>query len=356
MAVLNLNGFETGDLSEAQNTTGTISVVTSPVHSGAYALRINPTAATGNYNMRGPTTTGADAALGLSTLYVSFYLRLAALPGATIFISRASDGTNFIASLQVTSAGEIFIDATAGDSATAATLVADYWHRIDFKVVQNGTCELQVDGGTVVTATGANLTINQVRFGTGTETKDIYLDDIVFDDAGFPSAQYAIRRMAPSADGNYTAWADNLGGNDWEAVDDVPHDSDTSYITSSTATEAETVALEDGPSASIWGTVLGVKSLAIVRDEGGASSIDIRLRSGSTDDDTTNSDPGSAYVLRAKLYNTDPATSAAWVLSALDSVEVGVLNNNNVAVRCTMLCASVLYMPPRLLASTGVGF
>lgn len=331
---------------EAQNTVGTISIVTSPVHSGSYALRINPSAATGNYNLRGYTADGNGAAFGLATIYLSFYLRLGAIPGSTVFVCYGGDGTNPIAALQIDSTGQISIDAAAGDSAAAATLVIDTWYRIDFKIVQNGTCELQVNGGTAVTATGANLVINQVRLGVGTQTKDFYYDDVVVDDAAFPVGAHSIVRMDANADGVVADWTRNTGSNDWEAVDEIPHDSDTTYIGSSLLTQASTVALESAASAGIAGAVKAVKSLTVIRDETVASSISTRLRSASTNDDTTGRDPGNVYVANAKIYVTDPATAAAWLLAALDSIEVGVLNNLSVGVRCTLACAMVLFINP----------
>ena len=52
-----------------------------------------------------------------------------------------------------------------------------------------------------------------------------------------------------------------------------------------------------------------------------------RLRSSTTDSDTTAVAATSSYAAYAKLYDTDPATSAAWTVANLNAAEVGMLES-----------------------------
>jgi hypothetical protein len=78
MALLNFCGWETGDSSEAQSSSGTNSVQTSVVRTGTYAFRANPTTtAVGNHRFAKHSTAGvATTAFGVATLYHRFILEL----------------------------------------------------------------------------------------------------------------------------------------------------------------------------------------------------------------------------------------------------------------------------------------
>jgi len=166
-------------------------------------------------------------------------------------------------------------------------------------------------------------------------TVDFFYDDLCADDSAYPGAGQCFR-MDPDGNGNYTAWTGT-----YTDVDEVPHDSDTTYLSNATSGDAETVTLESSAAAGLVGTPLSVKSMAIVRHEGVAVLLQLRLRSATTDDDTTSNNTSSSYLLRAKLYNTDPADAGAWTAADLDGLEVGVENNDSVAVRCTALYVMV---------------
>src|SRR3972149_4702960 len=77
------------------------------------------------------------------------------------------------------------------------------------------------------------------------------------------------------------------------------------------------------------------------RDKGGPSLFAVRLRSGSTNDDTSDRNVGITYALYGKVYDTDPADAGAWTSGDLDALEVGVVNNAAVAARCTELLVMV---------------
>lgn len=332
MAILNFCGWEAGDAVEAISATGTYAVQATIKRSGDYAYRNYPTALSDSHHAF--TQHAADGGFGAlaSPWYATAHIYVATLPsanGSTVF--RCGTGVAYAVEVHLDTNGNIYLYNATAPSAVAATLLTGTWYRIDITVVQNGTCRLQVDKGAEVTLAGADAAPSYFYCGTRTVsvTYDVYYDDICIDDAALPEAG-RVFRLDANGNGTYTAWTGV-----YTDVDDIPHDSDTTYLSNAVNLDAETVTLESGAAAGLVGTPKSVKSCAVVRDEGGASAIQVRLRSATTDDDTANNDPGATYMLRAKIYNTDPATGAAWLAAALDSLEVGVENNAAVAVRCT---------------------
>jgi hypothetical protein len=351
-SVLNFTGFETGNAAECNALTGTASVQSTTKRTGGYALQVNPTTSgTGYARLTQHSGTGSFSNFNHASLWVRFYVRIGTLP--------ASDSEEFFCftnsityklSGRVHSDGSVSLWDTAGSqlAATAAGKVTTgQWYRIEVLCGTGATAnyELKIDGTSVLSGTGDLFTSNSqyVRLGKFTnrnsQTVDFYYDDVRIDDAGFPGAGQ-VEMMLPDGAGNYTAFTGTYAD-----VDDVPHDSDTSYLTSSTSGDAETVTLESAATAGVSGTINSVKAVAIVRDEGGASAIQLRLRSGSTDSDTTNNDPGSSYTARCNVFDTDPADSSAWTTAKLDALEVGVENNANVAIRCTASYVMVDFTP-----------
>lgn len=337
MAYINTCGYETGSSHEIFEEGGSNAVNGNVVRTGAKSLQINPTAGKGRNGFGKMDTAGVKAAID-ATFFATVYIRFASLPtgdGCGVFWAAETGDGNNIAVATVDTDGTISLIGSTS-SADAGTLLEDIWYRLDMKIVQNGTCELKLDGATAVTCTGNDFTPALVYLGCkATNTVDVHFDDLAINDSAFPG-EGEVNLMTPDGNGNYTAFTGVF-----TAVDEVPHNSDTDFISDATATNAETVTLISASTAGVAGDIGTVKSIAFVRDEGGASSLDIRLRSGTTDDDTANNDPGASYQLRAKMYDTNPDDSGAWASADLDGIEVGVLNNNSVAIRATALYATV---------------
>lgn len=348
-----LCGFETGDASAARSTGGTFSIQGTTVRTGAYALRVNPTTtATGVFRIGKHAATGAGTDINVATTYVRFYFRIATAPASLseeIFSLTSTSGGSMKCAVRLDSDRKLsfYNQANVLVSTGATVLATDTWYRIDVKA-GNGTTaawEVRIDGVSEISGTADLVAANSSNCRIGKQTNrngqtiDVYYDDFAVADDDYPPAG-AIEGMIPNADGNYTAWTASAGS-DYQCVDDVPHNSDTDYISSSTAAQVTTAALESAASAGISGTVNAVKALVIVRAGSGSGGVQQRTRSGSTDLDTTTMTTSTTYEICAQVHNTDPATSAAWLLAALDSVEVGVDQTGIVETRCTLAMAEV---------------
>lgn len=355
MAIRTICGFSTGDANNINAVQGGISFVSTVFDQGDFCMRANSTD-TGLANARlgeWLSTSGVNDLAVHANSYCSFLFRVDTAPASgdeEVYTVR--DGANAIKlQVRIDSARNLVVyDKDLSVVATGATVLALTTQYHIAVRSGNGTTaayEVKINGVSELSGTCNQLATDVERITFGKQVNrnsnviDYYFGAIIEADDAFSDPDAQIASMLVDGAGNYTAWT-----GDHTAIDAPPHDGDTSYIDSSTSGQAETFTLESAASAGISGTVLAVLGLAIVRDEGGSSALRYRLRSGSTDsDNSANDDPGSTYVGRGRFRTTDPATSAAWDVSALDSIEIGVLNNANVAARCTFAMVEVAFVP-----------
>lgn len=197
-----------------------------------------------------------------------------------------------------------------------------------------GTCEVRVNGVTVVTYSGntknggTNNSVDAISggnvFSPGANYN--YYDDLYVADAT-GSAPYntflgdlRINTLTPTATGSSTGFTSSAGAN-YTAVDELPY-SATDYVSATASGTRDLYAMGD-----ISGnyTVLGVQNNVIAKKtDAGGTAIKSAIKSGAsiyygptvvaTPSDTTVSD----------LRTTDPATSAAWTITGVNNLEAGM--------------------------------
>jgi hypothetical protein len=277
------------------------------------------------------------------------------MPSATMRVLdfRGTVGGNVILTATLSNAGNL----TLGGGTGSATLQTGQWYLIEVKCVRNGASELRVNGISASTATAANTDdpnfVLVGLFGVS-GTGDVYFDDIALRDDDWVG-QGPCNILKATGNGYYTDWTGSYAD-----VDEVPHDSDTTYITSSTVGHAETVTIEDVATVGAWGPV-AVKPYSICRRDPAAGSFvpKVRVRSGGVDWDAAQVSISSAYTQVAPILNTDPATSAAWTPEAIDNLEVGILNGAAGTGRCTSLSAMVWCtgnLPPSVVGTPAITY
>jgi len=203
--------------------------------------------------------------------------------------------------------------------------IADSGGQITVRV--DGVEWLSYSGDTQATA-NANVAI--IRFGAastqGYSTACAYYDDIAVNDTSGARNNSWIGRggivgLYPSGAGSHADWDPSAGSN-YAAVDEVPHDSDTTYVCTATPDEVDTYAMAD--LANPDHVVSAVQWLAAARlDEAGSAAIKPVLRQGGTDyaGDSVGLDVGYAY--KKKIYDAAP-NGDAWTYSIVNAIEAGV--------------------------------
>lgn len=363
-APVNFGGFETGDSGEARSVSGTSPTYsTTSKRTGTYGMRVNPTTtATSWYRMSGIGATGSQTtSFSVATGYFRTYICIAALPSADseeVLAILQSDGATRKLAVRINSTGTLAVydkdNALAGTgSLTTFTNVdctnAANWKRLEVKFGTSAVAvayEVKIDGtvetGLSGTALQTNSNAGDIAIGKFSNSNgrgyDIIYDDYRLDDTAYPGAG-KVKRMLVNADGSSQTWVTGTGAT-FAEVDEVVTDADTTYVASTTS-GAALFGFESAASASISGTISSVKAWVRFREgtDGSATTV-VRIRSGSTNSDTTSNNGGTSYFNRVQLLNVDPADSAAWTTADLDAIEAGM--NEGTALQINRLTTVAL--------------
>lgn len=366
MATVNFCGWETGDVREAAVNSGTVSVQTSVARNGGYALKSNPTTTgTGFHQFDGlnadGTSSGTDASI--VTSYVRFYFQYTTKPASNdepiIRIGTSAAGRKLI--VRLNSAGNLAAyDAANALLATGTTVLASgVWYRIEIKCGTSATVgayEAKIDGASEFSGTGNLSATNagSVRLGKETDangnTVVFYYDDFLWSDSAYPGNGQCVR-MVPNGAGASSQWTATGAATDWQATNEVPHNSDTSYISDSNSGDVDVMTMT--ASGTIAGdTINSVKVLAIAKVPVTPGNIIVRCRSGATNSDTTGAATTTSYVTYAKLFNTDPNTGSGWTSANVNLLQAGVVQNSANVDRVTAVYAMVDFLPTTTPART----
>jgi hypothetical protein len=377
MAILNFLGFEAGWATECHITAGTISLVTTPVATGGYAFRANPTTtATGYGGIGKPDASGGSATFNVATAFITFKFRADLLPasGSEEFFRCSNSGGLAKLRLRITSGGIITIyDSSNVLVYTGSTaLSTSTWYEIGLKVTTSATTsdfELQVNRAVELSGTASQLVQNAAYayFGKVSDLSgqsvDFYYDDVVVDDASFVYA--TVKMLAVNANGYLMQYTSGTGASDYTQVAEIPMNASSTYVrnaaTPGTA-ERAFFALEDCAAKSISGTILGAISLITCREETSTtSSANMGMRIGGADYFLASPlDLSAIRDLKRKIYLVDPSTSSAWTTGGLDSAELGFVEAGTVQCRVDNVGLNVLYITASgvvgsRLSTTGVG-
>ena len=361
MSVVELCGFEMGNFLDLWASSGTFSIQSTIKRTGSYALKINPTGtAVGYGGLAAVNAAGQLVGMDLANVYARFYFRAETLPASSseeIFMAQSTTASVKL-TVRITSAGKLQVYDNTGTtqlgSDGATTLSTGTWYRIEVLVGTGGSAnyELKIDGITELSGTGDLLTSNNKEMAFGKvldrngQSVEFYYDDIYIDDAAFPGAGQ-IEVMQADGVGTYTDWTVGAGaGADWENVDEIPHDSNTTYLLSVNSGDASTVTLESAAAAGISGVIKCVKGVLVVRENVIATSAhSIRVRSGSTDSDSSDANLITQFRTQVRLLESDPADGLPWTTADLDGLEVGGVQNNAAQIRMTAAYVMVDFDP-----------
>ncbi|MDO8335673.1 MAG: hypothetical protein Q7T74_02725 [Candidatus Saccharibacteria bacterium] len=362
-AYLNINGFETGDFSEAQWISGSNTIQSTVKRTGSYALLQSGSAALENVFIKPDGSAGHSQYY--NTVYSVFYFRIDASPGGLTNVMYVyGQPANTLARIKLNTDNTIYLEYVNASNVAVQVgspsppLSLNTWYRIKFAMTNSATAggagvELYYGLASspsdtfVASATGLTLTstpneqIYSFTLGTtNAATRTSYYDDLAMSDTGYPSAGQ-VDVLKPNGN-NAMAWT--LGtANSYTEIDEVPHDTDTTYLkTDSGGGTAFITTLEDAVTGGVSGTIGAVKLFSMVRDEGGVASGRIAGYN-STDGFgtvTTGLDPGLTYAPMAIMYQTAPG-GTAWTSAKLDALMIYVDSLAAVAIRDTAVYAMV---------------
>ena len=181
-----------------------------------------------------------------------------------------------------------------------------------------------VNGRNRFILTASNAT--DVRLGKtvdqNSQSCEFYYDDAHWNDAAYPGAGQ-VDLIKPNANGTYQTFTQNpVGPQHWECCDLVPPNG-SEYLTSTlVAGDAETENLGAitslGQINCVQAFLIGERSLGVAD-----GSIKVRVRSATTNSDSDAVASTTTTTIYARLYETDPATGAAWLEAAVNALQTG---------------------------------
>jgi hypothetical protein len=218
----------------------------------------------------------------------------------------------------------------------------DAWHLIEwrYQITSStvGTTEVWLDGARVITFTGDNsqsgTSVNVASLLLGVQntiTVSGYyqaIDDIAANDTAgsinngqiFDGRVVLLKPTGAGSNAAQTRGGTDSGAN-WNQVDEFPP-SLTDYVYSATPGTRDTYALADLP-AGTW-AVNAVEALAYAQNsDASAGSLGLTVKSGATTNEGAAQALGVSGQYFRQLYETDPATSAAWTTAAVNALEAG---------------------------------
>lgn len=220
---------------------------------------------------------------------------------------------------------------------TAIDVIGDAaWHYVEFKVTihnSTGSYEVRVDEVEVASDTGVDTqagsdgNADRVAFFGNAASNDYRYDDwYICDDTGSVNNDFLGSRkvitLFPNAAGDSTDFTPDSGSN-FQRVDEVGHDDDTSYVESSTADDED---LYNFDNLSDLSSVDGVQVSAVIRVTG-TESKDLKILTKS--DTTTNRSDAktigsNSYLTHHDILEQDPDTAAAWTTGGVDAAQFGI--------------------------------
>jgi len=269
-------------------------------------------------------TTAYDSMRPIFELYDSDSLRIVTLmytDDGDLTVNRITNGTNVNTVLD-TALGAI----TAGD-----------WQYVEWKIKIDdvlGSWEVRVDEVTVMSgnadtdAIGGVTRPSQLRFGH-INAQNVYYDDLyILDTLGTINKDFLgdirVQRLRPNGATATTNFSTLVGAaTNWEAINELGEDDDTSYIESNTVANRDLYEYEDLPSAP--DTIYGVIAKPVLRkSDAGSRTYKLICSSGISEDETGTLYPGSTFVRQAQIFETDPFTGVFWTEAGVNNAKFGV--------------------------------
>ena len=221
---------------------------------------------------------------------------------------------------------------------TETPLYAGVWYYFEFKVVFHasaGSAELKINNTSYASVSGidttatANAYANEIRIGPRAPyyAAQLYDDLYVCDGLGAVNndflGDHRVECLFPTGAGATTNWTPSAGAN-YECVDEVAPDDDTTYNSQDDADLPETDTFAMGNLVSTTGTIAGVQSLLYERkDDAGDVTVCPVFRIGGTDYPGTGINIPDTYQYKMQVFEESPATDAAWEIAEVNGMEYG---------------------------------
>jgi|SRR5687768_1007179 len=211
---------------------------------------------------------------------------------------------------------------------TTNSLVNNTWHYFGMEFTRHastGAVNLYLDGSLEDSATGLNsgsADIDIVEIETFS-TNAVLIDDYYVVSGATWLGERKIETLYVTADTAQKDWTADTGTDNYARVDEPQMDGDSSYVFASTVGDEDLYTL--GDLSTTPSTIDAVQvAFAGRKDDATSRTVAPVLVSGATTDVGTDKAMAAGYSVGIELYETDPATTAAWTAAAVNALNVGI--------------------------------
>lgn len=213
-------------------------------------------------------------------------------------------------------------------------IVANTWYYLELKFTLSnagaGALEMRLDGfsGIIVTGitTGSATTMGGIQLACHDDTFVYYDDVYICSQAGTYNndflGNFRTQLIVPTGAGSTTSWTPSAGSN-FGAVDEIPPNGATDYVSTSVADNVDLYAFSD---PTIAGNIVGIAQNYLARKVTGNTDVTSLVRIAGTNYEgatKTLTDPVN-FLPTQDIRERVPSTNAAWDLTNLAAAEFGV--------------------------------
>lgn len=371
MARLYSTGFELNSTTTGVegDTYSGVTVSTTNVRTGTYALRANAAATTPFWRTQ---LISADSSTAIA--YFRFYLYIASAPTTTTQIARIVNSSNVQQSLMrltTTSTLQLFNGSVVQVGSDSSALSANTWYRVEYSWnPATGATAAYLDGVSFASGTGTTGSWSRVLLGAIVSTTcDLYFDDVAINDDsgsfqnGLPGSGKLIC-LRPSAAGDANGFLVQVGGtvgsaNNFTRVNEVTPDDATTYNASAVLNAEDLFNVTDsgiGASDTVNVVSIGARLADITAaDATTGIKLEVEKTASGTKTQSANIVPnsttwrtnGPAAPFNYPLTTYQDPDGAAWTQTTLDSMQVGYIIDATAvrAVGISTVWALVDYTP-----------
>ncbi len=228
----------------------------------------------------------------------------------------------------------------------AGAITGGVFHRIEAHYLvddTSGLFEVRVDGNSLFSWGGDTdpLETGHIRFlclgkiaSSATDITfyydDIAVNDTVDDGSGNNSwcGKGSILLLKPKGAGNHSDFTPSNGADNWDNVNEIPHDGDTTYVEGDTAGDKDSYEMESlvaDKGVDPGAVVKAVQACFTARYEGSDANLAALLRLGTEDEEGDAKYLANTYHrVYDQVFSVSPFDDQQWDIADVDNMEAGV--------------------------------
>lgn len=226
--------------------------------------------------------------------------------------------------------GDLLQERTVYSVSSTDSLTQDAWHYIEIKVnpANSGSALIKVNGREFINESpidlvqGGTPSLLYIGMPTGSKIDDFMLFDGTGSDVTDLLGPTLVSTISPDSAGDRTELVPSAGSN-WENVDELPNDGDTSYNSSTTVNDGD---LYNCTNISNLSSVhfMSVTNYARSEDVNPVSIYSL-VKSGTTEFTATQFDSFTdTYDFSTAFYYSNEDTAAGWAVGDFSDIQIGI--------------------------------